>query len=50
MYSWDNVKGAWDGRTTAGAEVPDGTYFYIIEAAGADGTEYFEKGAFSLIR
>lgn len=50
MYSWDNVNGAWDGRTTAGAEVPDGTYFYIIEAVGIDGTEYFEKGSFSLIR
>ncbi len=50
MYAWDNVNGAWDGRTTAGTEVPDGTYFYIIEALGSDGTEYFQKGAFSLIR
>ncbi len=22
----------WDGRTTGGSEVPDGTYFYLIEA------------------
>jgi gliding motility-associated-like protein len=50
MFSWDNVKGSWDGRTSSGSEVPDGTYFYIVEALGGDGTEYFEKGGFSLIR
>ena len=33
-----------------GSEVPDGTYFYIIEAKGTDGKEYFKKGGFSLIR
>ncbi len=50
MFSWDIVKGSWDGRTLAGTEAPDGTYFYIITAKGFDGTEYFEKGGFSLIR
>jgi gliding motility-associated-like protein len=50
MFSWDNVKGSWDGRTLAGSEAPDGTYFYIITAKGFDGTEYSEKGGFSLIR
>lgn len=50
MFSWDNVRGSWDGRTPAGSEAPDGTYFYIITAAGNDGTEWFEKGGFSLIR
>jgi len=50
MFSWDNVKGYWDGTTLAGSEAPDGTYFYIITATGADGTEYLEKGGFSLIR
>ena len=50
LYSWDNVNGFWDGRTTSGSECPDGTYFYIINALGQDGVEYFKKGAFSLIR
>ncbi|MCB0410481.1 MAG: gliding motility-associated C-terminal domain-containing protein, partial [Flavobacteriales bacterium] len=50
LYEWDNVKGYWDGRTLAGEECPDGTYFYIIEATGLDGQEYFKKGGFSLIR
>ncbi|PJC62537.1 MAG: gliding motility protein, partial [Flavobacteriales bacterium CG_4_9_14_0_2_um_filter_32_27] len=36
--------------TLSGNEVPDGTYFYIIEAKGVDGKEYFEKGTLSLIR
>ena len=50
MFSWSNIKGHWDGRTLAGEEAPDGTYFYIITAIGVDGTEYFKKGGFSLIR
>jgi gliding motility-associated-like protein len=50
MFSWDNVKGHWDGRTLSGSEAPDGTYFYVITAKGFDGTEYFKKGGFSLVR
>jgi|GEM_PF-740515 len=50
MFKWDGIKGYWDGRTLAGAEAPDGTYFYIISAKGVDGEEYFKKGGFSLIR
>ncbi|PCI95327.1 MAG: hypothetical protein COB15_12300, partial [Flavobacteriales bacterium] len=50
MFSWSNIKGHWDGRTLAGEEAPDGTYFYIITAIGVDGVEYFKKGGFSLIR
>ena len=50
MFAWDNVRGSWNGRTLAGSEAPDGTYFYIIKAKGFDGTDYFERGGFSLIR
>jgi gliding motility-associated-like protein len=50
MFAWNNVNGSWDGRTLAGTEAPDGTYFYIITAVGQDDVEYFKKGAFSLIR
>lgn len=50
MFSWTNVKGYWDGRTLAGSEAPDGTYFYMIRAKGIDGEEYFKKGGVSLIR
>ena len=50
MFSWTNLKGFWDGRTLAGEEAPDGTYFYIITAVGIDGEEYFKKSGVSLIR
>jgi flagellar hook assembly protein FlgD len=32
---------AWNGRTTSGAEVTTGVYFYRIEARPADGSEVF---------
>ena len=50
MYSWTHAKGYWDGRALSGGEAPAGSYFYIINAKGIDGTEYFKKGSFSLIR
>ena len=50
LFSWNGVKGSWDGRTEAGSECPDGTYFYIIKAKGLDGADYHKTGAFSLIR
>ena len=50
IYTWNGINGFWDGRTTSGTEIPDGTYFYIIQAKGLNGEEYFRKGVFSLIR
>lgn len=50
MFSWDNINGYWDGKTLAGKDAPDGTYFYIIRAEGLDGKEYFQKGTLTLIR
>jgi gliding motility-associated-like protein len=50
IYEWDAPNGHWDGRTPAGVMAPDGVYFYIIEAKGLDGKEYFEKGHVTLQR
>ncbi|MBL1231673.1 MAG: hypothetical protein CMD31_11090 [Flavobacteriales bacterium] len=50
LYEWNSVTGGWDGRTLSGEVVPDGTYFFIINAKGTDGKEYFEKGTVTLIR
>lgn len=50
MFSWNNINGAWDGKTLSGKDCPDGTYFFIIKAVGVDGKEYMETGTFSLIR
>lgn len=49
-YEWHTTNGGWDGRTASGVYAPDGTYYFIISAKGYDGKEYFEKGAFTLIR
>lgn len=50
IYQWHSVSGGWNGRTTAGLPASAGTYYYMIRATGVDGKEYFEKGAFTLIR
>lgn len=49
MYSWNELKGGWDGKTD-GKEVPDGTYFYIINAKDIDGKEIKKQGAVSLFK
>lgn len=40
----------WNGRTGAGEEVPDGTYWYVLEAQGADGRRYELTGSITLLR
>lgn len=50
IFEWHTTSGGWNGRTTAGLNASDGTYYYIIKASGVDGKEYFEKGTFALIR
>lgn len=50
LYEFNGIKGFWDGRTTAGVEVPDGTYFFLLNAVDEDDEEHFRKGSFSLIR
>jgi gliding motility-associated-like protein len=50
IYEWDDVNGKWDGKAKNGSASPDGVYFFIIEAKGLDGKEYFEKGHVTLQR
>jgi len=52
IYELTTEKGniAWDGKTQADKEAPDGTYFYIITAKGKDGANYDTKGTVSLYR
>ncbi|NQY11699.1 MAG: gliding motility-associated C-terminal domain-containing protein [Flavobacteriales bacterium] len=51
LSQWEGVETGWDGRTFAGEEVPDGVYFYIIDAIGCDGKEYFDNvGSVTIIR
>lgn len=39
IYTWANLDGGWDGMLH-GTVVPDGTYFVVVEARGADGKKY----------
>lgn len=40
----------WDGRTTAGVELSDGTYFYILTAVTITGKDYSTTGFINLLR
>ncbi|PCI95775.1 MAG: hypothetical protein COB15_11820 [Flavobacteriales bacterium] len=44
IYDSHGQNSGWDGRTTAGEKVPEGTYFYIIEINGIT-----KKGSLTLI-
>jgi len=50
VYEIDEVNGKWDGKTSGGAEVPDGTYFFAIKAKGFDDKDYERSGAVLLLR
>jgi gliding motility-associated-like protein len=41
---------AWDGRSMAGEVVPDGTYFYTLDARGIDGQQFSLSGHITLVR
>lgn len=40
----------WDGRTTSGVELSDGTYFYILKAVSVTNKDHSTKGFISLLR
>jgi gliding motility-associated-like protein len=50
IYEWDGLKSGWDGYSIAGTEASEGTYYYIIDALGADGLIYNHTGNFQLVK
>lgn len=53
VYDWTQPLAGWDGRTTSGLELVNGTYFFAITAKGVDGdkvTMYEFKGDVMLIK
>jgi gliding motility-associated-like protein len=50
VYRWTGTDGGWDGRLLSGETAPEGTYFYVIFARGADERSYQFKGTVTLIR
>ncbi|MBL7883008.1 MAG: gliding motility-associated C-terminal domain-containing protein [Bacteroidia bacterium] len=51
MYEWTNAdSNGWNGSAKNGSPAPDGAYYYIITAKGADNKEYNTTGYIQLIR
>ncbi len=47
LYSWDDVDEGWDGRV-GGRYVRNGVYYLVVNAKGADGTNYRIKKAINV--
>jgi gliding motility-associated-like protein len=50
IYSWNKLEGEWDGKSSDGTVLPEGTYIYIVKATGIEGKTYDLSGFFQLIR
>lgn len=53
VYEWNLPLAGWDGRSTSGKELNNGTYYFVITAKGVDGdkvTDYQFKGDVTLIK
>ncbi len=48
LYQWQDPNGGWDGKHN-GRYVSDGVYFYVINAKGADGHQYHERGHINIL-
>lgn len=49
VYKLNNGIDSWDGRTTGGKEVPEGTYYYVFTAS-IENEKISEKGFITLLR
>lgn len=52
VYEWTDPAGGWDGTMngSGGHPAPDGGYYLVLDARGADGLEYHYKKTISLLR
>ena len=50
IYKWIAIDNGWDGRSSAGIPYSSGTYFYVINALGADDKKYNLNGHLRLIK
>lgn len=50
IYSWNGVDGFWDGRTTAGKEAIEGTYYYVLNILDMNSVEILKTGSVVLMR
>jgi gliding motility-associated-like protein len=49
VFESDNIQKMWDGKYN-GRAVPDGVYFYLIEAKGCDKKQYNLKGTVTVLK
>lgn len=49
LYEWTDINGGWDG-SFHGKQVPDGTYFVLVKAKGADGRDYHIRKDVNILR
>ena len=49
MFDLTAVTQGWDGRTLSGDQAVNGTYFYHVQAKGADNKKYDLKGFFEIL-
>jgi gliding motility-associated-like protein len=50
LYAFSGSKASWDGQTTNGANVPEGTYFYFVKVTGFDNKVIEQHGTINLFR
>ena len=50
IYSWNGLNGYWNGLAFNGDKLPEGVYFYNMQATGTDGYPFQQKGSVSLFR
>lgn len=48
LFEWNDPNEGWDGKFH-GKYVSTGVYYYVIQAKGADGKQYFLKGSISVL-
>lgn len=48
LYEWNDPDGGWDGKVNSHV-VPDGAYYCVVQAKGADGKNYSIKKTVSVL-
>lgn len=49
LYEWNDIASGWDGKFN-GSDVPDGAYYLVVKAKGADGKNYNLKKTINVLR
>jgi gliding motility-associated-like protein len=50
IFHWSGAGRYWDGRGYNGEKLPEGVYFYRMNAQGVDGSSFQETGSVTLFR